>query len=76
MPENQDLENSSPQGSRSGQPDPASLLEQVIGETERSTTTVAAAAASAINGGFHILAALQLWSLVNLFGVYNFVPNR
>jgi len=74
MPENQDRKETLPESSLSSQTGPAFLLEQAVAETERSTATVAAAAASAINGGLHILAALQLWSLVHLFGLYNIVP--
>ncbi len=52
----------------------ATVLEETVAGTQRDTATVAAAGACAINGCVHILAALQLWSAVWLFGAYNAIP--
>ena len=51
------------------------VLEETVASTQRATATVAAAGACAINGGVHVLAALQLWSAVWLFGAYNAIPH-
>jgi hypothetical protein len=62
-------------GSTEGTGSPeASVLEETVAATQRDTATVAAAGACAINGCVHVLAALQLWSAVWLFGVYNAIP--
>jgi hypothetical protein len=57
-----------------GQATVAAVLDETVAGTQRDTATVAAAGACAINGGVHVLAALQLWSTVWLFGVYNAIP--
>ena len=53
----------------------ADVLDRELANTQRAGIVTAAAIAVASAGALDVIGALQLWSVVRLFGVYQYVPH-
>jgi hypothetical protein len=55
-------------------PSAADVLDRELANTKRAGIVTAASVAVAISGGFFIIGALQLWTVLWLYGFYKYVP--
>jgi len=55
-------------------PSAADVLDRELANTKRQTIVTVAAGAVAIAGALDLIGALQLWSVVWLVGIYQYVP--
>jgi hypothetical protein len=55
-------------------PSAADVLDRELANTKRQTIVVVAAAAVAAAGALDVMGALQLWSVVWMVGLYQYVP--
>ena len=53
----------------------ADVLDRELANTQRAGIVTAAAIAGASAGALEVIGALQLWSVVRRFGVYQYVPH-
>jgi hypothetical protein len=55
-------------------PSAADVLDRELANTKRQGIVTAAAVAVAVAGAFDLIGALQLWSVIWLYGVFQYVP--
>src|SRR5262245_38370696 len=55
-------------------PSAADVLDRELANSKRAGTVTAASIAVAISGGLFIIGALQLWTVLWLYGFYQYVP--